>query len=73
MYALCGVTAGGSKAALALHFSSPINGGVGDLGEMSAKDGSKETIVTLCGMLVRRISIFMVIRATPIWGYESSG
>jgi hypothetical protein len=71
MYALCGVTAGGSEAALALHFSSPVNGGVGDLGEM--RDGSKETVLVLCGILVCRISIFMVIRVTPIGGYETSG
>jgi hypothetical protein len=50
--ALCGVAAGGSKSALTLHFSTPQNG-LGDFGELSAKDASKETVLSLCGMLVR--------------------
>ena len=50
--ALCGVAAGGSKAALTVHFAS--NGkGTGDVGDLSAKDGSKETVLALLGMLVR--------------------
>ena len=49
--ALCGVVAGGSKSALSLHFATPIVGR-GDLGELSAKDGSKETVLSLIGMLV---------------------
>ncbi|PCH44701.1 hypothetical protein WOLCODRAFT_154740 [Wolfiporia cocos MD-104 SS10] len=48
--ALCAAVAGGSKAALTLHFASSgaINGDVGDL---NAKDASKETILALLGML----------------------
>ena len=50
--ALCGAVAGGSKAALTVHFASA---GVrpGDLGDLNAKDGSKETVLALLGMLVR--------------------
>lgn len=51
--ALCGVVAGGSKAALTLHFAQPDNGAAtGDVGDISAKDGSKETVLALFGMLV---------------------
>ena len=51
--ALCGVVAGGSKAALTLHFAQPDTGaGSGDVGDLSAKDGSKETVLALFGMLV---------------------
>ncbi|EIN09022.1 DUF647-domain-containing protein [Punctularia strigosozonata HHB-11173 SS5] len=44
--ALCGVCAGGSKAALAVHFAS-----AGDLGDLNAKDGSRETVIGLVGLL----------------------
>jgi hypothetical protein len=51
--AICGVVAGGSKAALTLHFAQPANEkGTGDVGDLSAKDGSKETVLALLGMLV---------------------
>lgn len=46
--ALCGVTAGGAKAALSLHFSKGSN-----VGELNAKDSSQETVIGLIGMLVR--------------------
>jgi Vitamin B6 photo-protection and homoeostasis len=49
--ALCGISVGGSKAALSLHFASPL-GGKGDLGDLNAKDSSKETTLALFGMLV---------------------
>ncbi|KAI0701993.1 vitamin B6 photo-protection and homoeostasis-domain-containing protein [Cytidiella melzeri] len=50
--AICGVVAGGSKAALTLHFAQPASGkGTGDVGDLSAKDGSKETVLALFGML----------------------
>ncbi|KAI0077116.1 DUF647-domain-containing protein [Panus rudis PR-1116 ss-1] len=48
--ALCGVAAGGSRAALTLHFAQ--DGHVpGDVGDLSAKDASKETVLALIGML----------------------
>lgn len=51
--ALCGCVAGGSKAALTLHFAQPDSGAAsGDVGDLSAKDGSKETVLALFGMLV---------------------
>lgn len=49
--ALCGVAAGGSRAALTIHFAQ--DGAVpGDVGDLSAKDASKETVLALVGMLV---------------------
>lgn len=37
-----------------MHFSQPENpGATGDIGDLSAKDGSKETVLALLGMLVR--------------------
>lgn len=51
--ALCGVVAGGSKAAISLHFASPLEG-TGDIGDLNAKDASKETVLALFGMLVSR-------------------
>lgn len=51
--AICGVAAGGSKAALTLHFAQPDSGSaLGDISDLSAKDGSKETVLALIGMLV---------------------
>jgi Vitamin B6 photo-protection and homoeostasis len=49
--ALCGISAGGSKAAITLHFATPIDG-TGDVGDLNAKDSSKETVLALLGMLV---------------------
>lgn len=49
--ALCGIAAGGSKAAITLHFATPIDGS-GDVGDLNAKDSSKETVLALMGMLV---------------------
>lgn len=51
MGALCGLAAGGSKSSLTLHFATP-DSGKGDMGELSAKDASKETVLSLLGMLV---------------------
>lgn len=45
--ALCGVAAGGSKAALSVHFTK-----TGNVGELNAKDSSQETVLGLIGMLV---------------------
>ncbi|KAH9835436.1 DUF647-domain-containing protein [Rhodofomes roseus] len=48
--ALCGVVAGGSKTALTVHFAT--SGRIsGDVGDLNAKDGSKETVLALLGML----------------------
>ncbi|KAF9043753.1 DUF647-domain-containing protein [Hymenopellis radicata] len=44
---LCGIAAGGSKAAIAVHFARN-----GDLGDLNAKDASKETVLGLAGMLI---------------------
>jgi len=49
--ALCGVVAGGSKAALSLHFAISSANGSGDIGDLNAKDGSKETVLALLGLL----------------------
>lgn len=49
--ALCGAVAGGSKAALTVHFAT-AGERPGDVGDLSAKDGSKETVLALLGMLV---------------------
>lgn len=51
--ALCGAVAGGSKAALTVHFAT-AGERPGDVGDLSAKDGSKETVLALLGMLVSR-------------------
>ncbi|EIW51641.1 DUF647-domain-containing protein [Trametes versicolor FP-101664 SS1] len=48
--ALCGAVAGGSKAALTVHFAT-AGERPGDVGDLSAKDGSKETVLALLGML----------------------
>jgi len=54
--ALCGVAAGGSRAAITLHFA--MDGKVpGDVGDLSAKDASKETVLALIGMLVSPLSL----------------
>jgi hypothetical protein len=63
--ALCGVAAGGSKSALTLHFATPEKG-VGDLGEINAKDASKETVLSLFGMLVSFASSTCFILTTSI-------
>ncbi|RDB30290.1 RUS1 family [Hypsizygus marmoreus] len=43
--------AGGSKAAITLHFATPV-AGTGDVGDLNAKDSSKETVLALLGMLL---------------------
>ncbi|KAH7925037.1 DUF647-domain-containing protein [Leucogyrophana mollusca] len=54
--ALCGLVAGGSKAALTNHFASPVSG-KGDVGELNAKDASRETVVGLTGLLLGTLII----------------
>lgn len=58
--ALCGTVAGGSKAALTLHFATTSNG-TGDVGDLNAKDGSKETVLVLVGLLVSPCYIWHTI------------
>ncbi|EPQ53725.1 DUF647-domain-containing protein [Gloeophyllum trabeum ATCC 11539] len=48
--ALCGIAAGGSKAALTVHFARDGRA-PGDVGDLNAKDGSRETVLSLLGML----------------------
>lgn len=48
--ALCGTICGGAKAALTLHFATPLFG-TGDIGDVTAKDASKETLLALFGMI----------------------
>ncbi|CAK5266934.1 unnamed protein product [Mycena citricolor] len=54
--AMCGLCAGGSKAALTNHFASPTSGS-GDVGDLNAKDSSKETVLALLGMLVGSVVV----------------
>ncbi|KZT24157.1 hypothetical protein NEOLEDRAFT_1067998 [Neolentinus lepideus HHB14362 ss-1] len=64
--ALCGIVAGGSKTALTIHFAE--DGKVpGDIGDLNAKDGSRETVLSLLGML----SGTFVLRylSTPVTTY----
>ncbi|KAF9486159.1 DUF647-domain-containing protein [Pholiota conissans] len=48
---LCGIAAGGSKASITMHFATPLTG-KGDVGDLNAKDSSKETVLALFGMLL---------------------
>ncbi|KAH0834244.1 vitamin B6 photo-protection and homoeostasis-domain-containing protein [Lanmaoa asiatica] len=58
MRSLCLLVTGGSKAALTNHFA-PLTG-KGDVGEVSAKDASRETVVGLSGMLLGTLLISYV-------------
>ncbi|KAI0634737.1 DUF647-domain-containing protein [Trametes polyzona] len=57
--ALCGAVAGGSKAALTVHFATSGER-PGDVGDLSAKDGSKETVLSLLGMLCGSVVLHYV-------------
>ncbi|KAJ7150836.1 vitamin B6 photo-protection and homoeostasis-domain-containing protein [Mycena crocata] len=65
--ALCGIAAGGSKAALTVHFATPTSG-AGDIGDLNAKDSSKETVLALLGMLVG--SLIVPYLTTPFETYS---
>ncbi|KAJ7216726.1 vitamin B6 photo-protection and homoeostasis-domain-containing protein [Mycena haematopus] len=65
--AMCGIAAGGSKAALTVHFATPVSG-AGDIGDLSAKDSSKETVLALLGMLVG--SLIVPYLTTPWTTYS---
>ncbi|TFK39310.1 vitamin B6 photo-protection and homoeostasis-domain-containing protein [Crucibulum laeve] len=64
---LCGIAAGGSKAAITLHFATPSEGS-GDVGDLNAKDASKETVLALLGML---LGTLIVPRLTTLWSTYS--
>ncbi|THU87162.1 DUF647-domain-containing protein [Dendrothele bispora CBS 962.96] len=53
---LCGIAAGGSKTAITMHFATPLEGS-GDVGDLNAKDSSKETVLGLLGMLLGTITV----------------
>ncbi|KAJ3787530.1 vitamin B6 photo-protection and homoeostasis-domain-containing protein [Lentinula aff. detonsa] len=54
--ALCGIAAGGSKTAITMHFATPLEG-TGDVGDLNAKDSSKETVLALLGMLIGTMTV----------------
>jgi len=62
--AICGVAGGSSKAILSAHFAKTA-----DVGELNAKDGSQETVVSLVGMWVGGIVVSKVegVAWTWIW------
>lgn len=64
--ALCGIAAGGSKAAITLHFATPIDG-TGDVGDLNAKDSSKETVLALLGMLLGSIVVPHLVTPWPTY------
>ncbi|KAL0957979.1 hypothetical protein HGRIS_000156 [Hohenbuehelia grisea] len=64
--ALCGLAAGGSKAAITLHFASPV-GAKGDVGDLNAKDASKETVLALTGMLLGTLIVPYLTTAPSIY------
>ncbi|KAJ8688741.1 hypothetical protein PTI98_013499 [Pleurotus ostreatus] len=63
---LCGIVAGGSKAAITLHFASPLRG-KGDVGDLNAKDASKETVLALSGMLLGTLIVPYLKTASTIY------
>ncbi|KAK7059840.1 vitamin B6 photo-protection and homoeostasis-domain-containing protein [Favolaschia claudopus] len=65
--AMCGIAAGGSKAALTMHFATPVSG-AGDIGDLNAKDSSKETVLALLGMLAG--SLIVPYLTTPMATYS---
>ncbi|KAH8833943.1 vitamin B6 photo-protection and homoeostasis-domain-containing protein [Flagelloscypha sp. PMI_526] len=54
---LCAATAGGSRSAITVHFAN-VKGG--DIGDLSAKDGSKETVLSLIGVLLGSVLVPML-------------
>ena len=57
---MCGVCGGSSKAILSAHFAR-----AGNIGELNAKDGSQETVVSLVGMWIGGL---VVSRVDDGWG-----
>lgn len=54
---ICGVMAGGSRAALTQHFTDPNRGSIADV---NAKDQSQETVISLMGMLAGSLVVGIV-------------
>ncbi|RMZ77354.1 hypothetical protein DV737_g4400, partial [Chaetothyriales sp. CBS 132003] len=62
--AVCGVCGGSSKAILSAHFATR-----GNIGELNAKDGSQETVVSLLGMWVGGLLVSKVEGRWPTWAW----
>ncbi|KIW91139.1 uncharacterized protein Z519_08033 [Cladophialophora bantiana CBS 173.52] len=60
--AVCGVSGGSSKAILSSHFAKE-----GNIGELNAKDGSQETVVTLVGMWAGGLLVSKVQGTFETW------
>ncbi|KAF8579533.1 DUF647-domain-containing protein [Ramaria rubella] len=60
--ALCGVAAGGAKAALSVHFARANN-----VGDLNAKDSSQETVIGLLGMLAGSFVVSHATTQTATW------
>ena len=66
--ALCGVTGGATRGSLTQHFARQNN-----VADVSAKDGSQETIINLVGMLTGTLIISRMdaySQPTKLFGYE---
>jgi hypothetical protein len=62
---ICGVMAGGSRAALTQHFTDPVKGSIADV---NAKDQSQETVITLLGMLTGSFVVgFVSSEGSQMW------
>ncbi|KAG2140778.1 DUF647-domain-containing protein [Suillus cothurnatus] len=66
MRSLCGLVAGGSKAALTDHFASPVNS-KGDVGELNAKAASRSTVVALTGVLLGTLIVPYITTRTSTY------
>ena len=60
--AMCGVAGGSSKATLSAHFAKADN-----IGELSAKDSSQETVVSLLGMWMGGVVISHATSTVATW------
>ena len=60
--AMCGVAGGSSKAILSSHFAR-----AGNIGELNAKDGSQETVVSLAGMWAGGLVVSKVQGTVATW------
>lgn len=66
MRSICGVLAGGSRAALTQHFTDPNRGSIADV---NAKDQSQETVISLMGMLAGSLVVGSVKgEGIGMWG-----